>query len=419
MKITDINEARQKVVAAGKHLQESGLIARTWGNVSCRLNDSQFVITPSGLAYEKLTPAEIVAVNIEDESYEGDLAPSSEKGVHAVIYRQRKDVNFIIHTHQLYASALSGLGLSFAVEDPANRKILGDMVSYIPYGLPGTKKLRNEVADVLAGSNSKAFIMASHGVICIGADSEEVFQVAAELEGFCKNQIIRRYLEQSGRSSYIETEFYRYYLENLIGPGQIGALPEPAELFSSERKGDRFLIYPEAAPKSGHENKALTYSLDRDNNEAENGASAWAASVHRAIYRQRSDIKAIKQSLYPPTLTVSRTGQTIYPMVDDFAQIIGISALPVELHPGGRPEKAAALILRWLKGRNAVMLKNSGALCCASNLSDAGAMAMIMEKNCLAYITGALFGAIKPLHPLECRLMRYIYLKRYAKKGAS
>jgi len=58
----DTEQAREKVVLAGKKLLESGLIARTWGNVSCRISDRQFVITPSGRSYESLSPGEIVAV---------------------------------------------------------------------------------------------------------------------------------------------------------------------------------------------------------------------------------------------------------------------------------------------------------------------------------------------------------------------
>ena len=71
----ELEEAKKLVVAAGKKLVESGLIARTWGNVSARISDTQFVITPSGRAYETLTPEEVVVVNIEDCSYEGDIKP--------------------------------------------------------------------------------------------------------------------------------------------------------------------------------------------------------------------------------------------------------------------------------------------------------------------------------------------------------
>ena len=78
----ELEEAKKLVVAAGKKLVESGLIARTWGNVSARISDTQFVITPSGRAYETLTPEEVVVVNIEDCSYAGDIKPHAPEGGH-------------------------------------------------------------------------------------------------------------------------------------------------------------------------------------------------------------------------------------------------------------------------------------------------------------------------------------------------
>ena len=66
MAIYDVQTAKELVVLAGKRLVETGLIARTWGNVSARISDTQFVITPSGRAYETLTPEEVVVVNIDD-----------------------------------------------------------------------------------------------------------------------------------------------------------------------------------------------------------------------------------------------------------------------------------------------------------------------------------------------------------------
>lgn len=103
----DVEEAKKLVVEAGKKLLETGLIARTWGNVSARISDTQFVITPSGRAYDTLTPEEVVVVNIDDCSHEGDIKPSSEKGIHADAYKHHPLVNFVIHTHQKAATIVS------------------------------------------------------------------------------------------------------------------------------------------------------------------------------------------------------------------------------------------------------------------------------------------------------------------------
>lgn len=99
----ELQKARELVIEAGKKLVETGLIARTWGNVSCRVNDKQFVITPSGRAYETLTPEEIVLVNIEDCSYDGDIKPSSEKEstLSAISCAQTSTLLFI-HTSSMH-----------------------------------------------------------------------------------------------------------------------------------------------------------------------------------------------------------------------------------------------------------------------------------------------------------------------------
>ena len=74
----EVEEAKKLVIEAGHRLLNEGLIVRTWGNISARISDEQFVITPSGKNYEGLTPDDIVVVNIKNCAYEGDIKPSSE-----------------------------------------------------------------------------------------------------------------------------------------------------------------------------------------------------------------------------------------------------------------------------------------------------------------------------------------------------
>lgn len=141
----EIEEAKKLVIEAGKKLIETGLIARTWGNVSARISDTQFVITPSGRAYETLTPDELVVVNIEDCSYEGDIKPSSEKGVHAAAYRHHPTVDFVIHTHQKYATIVSITGMEIRNVYKDLRPVLGDKVPVADYAMSTTESLRKKV----------------------------------------------------------------------------------------------------------------------------------------------------------------------------------------------------------------------------------------------------------------------------------
>ena len=95
-------KAREAVVEAGRRLLERGLVARTWGNVSARVSEHLFVITPSGRAYEHLRPEDLVFLDCRDLAKLGRQKPSSEKGIHADAYRLRPEVNFVIHTHRTW-----------------------------------------------------------------------------------------------------------------------------------------------------------------------------------------------------------------------------------------------------------------------------------------------------------------------------
>ena len=86
----NIDAVKLEVCEAGKLLLKEGLVARTWGNVSIKVSDTQMVITPSGRNYNELTPSEMVLVDIYSLKYEGSLKPSSELKLHCEIYQFEK-----------------------------------------------------------------------------------------------------------------------------------------------------------------------------------------------------------------------------------------------------------------------------------------------------------------------------------------
>ena len=183
------SEARDLVVQAGHRLVACGLVARTWGNISARVSDTHFVITPSGRSYDTLQPSDLVLVRISDCAYEGDRKPSSEKGIHAAAYRHRPDAGFVIHTHQDYASCIGVGGKPLTgLEHP----LLGDCVPCAAYGMPSTKKLQQGVEDAMVQfPEAKAFLMRQHGALCIANDFAEAFAVAQALEEVCKTEFDR------------------------------------------------------------------------------------------------------------------------------------------------------------------------------------------------------------------------------------
>lgn len=97
-------------------------MARTWGNVSVRISDTQMVITPTGRSYNELVPDDMVVVDFYTLKFEGNIKPSSELKLHCQIYKTRPHINAVIHTHQMYASIVAAAQKDVVVLDEAHQK---------------------------------------------------------------------------------------------------------------------------------------------------------------------------------------------------------------------------------------------------------------------------------------------------------
>ena len=180
----DTVQAKRLVAESGQMLLREGLAARTWGNVSCRTGEEKMVITPSGLGYEGMTPDDIVSMDMDTGEWEGRHKPSSEKGIHIAAYRQFPDAGFVIHTHQVYASAIGLAGFNSLALTEEEITALGG-AALAGYGLPGTKKLAKNVSGAFE-SGAYAVLMAHHGAVIAGKDREEAFERALLLENVCR-----------------------------------------------------------------------------------------------------------------------------------------------------------------------------------------------------------------------------------------
>ncbi len=179
---------REKLVDYGKKLVDCGLVQGTWGNLSIRLDENNMLVTPSGLDYMRLTPEDMVKVHINTLEYEGDLKPTSEKGLHAEIYKRRTDVNSVIHTHSKYACVFAAAEKSMPVEDSEMQKIFSNEIKLAGYALPGTKKLMINTANALG--NNFACIMSHHGMVACGHDIETAFDNCVKVED-CGKQYLK------------------------------------------------------------------------------------------------------------------------------------------------------------------------------------------------------------------------------------
>ena len=403
----DILEAKNIVIKAGHELLKAGLIVRTWGNISCRISDTQFVITPSGKAYDTLTPDDIVLVNIADLSYEGDVKPSSEKGIHASCYELRPDVNFVIHTHQKNASVVSTLGLDINSIDAEDAEILGTDVPCATYGLPGQPKLREGVVNALKRSTSKAVIMKHHGAVCLGTDYENAFAVANTLENVCEKFIIARCCEVSGKAIDSFSGVVDYLTDVFKSDSKYKAAKEFAPC-DSTRKGNCIFV--------GEKDKNCAIIDTKSGAWIGGGEIPDSADMHWAIYKKRADVNYIRHTKDENVVAMSRKGKTMKPFLDDLAQLCGPVVKCAVFNPSDTL-KTSKKVVKALGKRNAVLVKDNGAVCVAGSQYDAEAVELVMEKGCKTAVGAELYAETKPIGAFDAHLMNFIYKIKYSKKA--
>ena len=108
-----LEELKKKVYEANILLPKYGLVTFTWGNVSEIDRESGlFVIKPSGVDYETMTPDDMVVMDLDGNKVEGKLNPSSDTPTHVEIYKAFKDIGGVVHTHSSYATSWAQAGRS-------------------------------------------------------------------------------------------------------------------------------------------------------------------------------------------------------------------------------------------------------------------------------------------------------------------
>ncbi|OGO29914.1 MAG: hypothetical protein A2Z29_05830 [Chloroflexi bacterium RBG_16_56_11] len=181
-------EEKKTVLEAARQMLATGLVVGTSGNVSLRLAASGarqlLAITPSSRPYASLDIDDIQIVDFAGKKVEGDLPPSMETPLHTGIYSARKNVNAVIHTHSVYASAAAVAGLEIPPILDDQVAFLGGEIKLAGHALSGS---REQVENVLAALGDRsAALLASHGAVATGRTMPEAFTAAELLEKTAK-----------------------------------------------------------------------------------------------------------------------------------------------------------------------------------------------------------------------------------------
>lgn len=209
-------QKRQKLIQYGKKMVENNLTFSTGGNLSIRIDDRSFLITPSGMAYESLKERDLVVMTSEGQILKGDRKPSSEWHMHGAIYNARPEIKVLIHTHSPYVSVVSSLGeelppISYLIASAGTRT-----VPLARYETFGTKELGE--AAVEAMGDCKAVMLANHGLIAGGDTLAQAFSLEQEIE-FCAFMYVTA-LSTGKKINFISDDKMDEVIEKFKGYGQ-------------------------------------------------------------------------------------------------------------------------------------------------------------------------------------------------------
>lgn len=185
-----MHEQRAQLLEISCQLSQKGLNRGTSGNVSLRVNNAAgqpgFLITPSGLAADRMTIEDMVWMDFS-ANWEGQRQPSSEWRFHLDILKNRPQINAVIHTHSMFATTLSTLRRDIPPFHYMIALAGGDTIRCAPYALFGSQLLSDHALAALY--DRKACLLANHGMIAIGENLEKALRIAEEVETLCEQYL--------------------------------------------------------------------------------------------------------------------------------------------------------------------------------------------------------------------------------------
>ncbi|MDX3104293.1 L-ribulose-5-phosphate 4-epimerase [Nonomuraea angiospora] len=186
----------RKIVAdLHAELVRYNLVVWTAGNVSGRIpGEDLFVIKPSGVSYDELTPENMVVCDLDGNLVEGEHSPSSDTAAHAYVYRNMPDVGGVVHTHSTYASAWAARGEAIPCVLTAMADEFGGEIPLGPFALIGDDSIGQGIVETLKGHRSKAVLMQNHGVFSIGKDPKAAVKAAVMCEDVARTVHVARQL---------------------------------------------------------------------------------------------------------------------------------------------------------------------------------------------------------------------------------
>src|SRR6187399_79094 len=194
-------QLRAEIVEAGRRMYSRGYVASNDGNISARLGDTRLITTPKSVSKGFMTPDMMVVVDYEGNKVSGERKASSELKMHIEIYRNRPDVNAVVHAHPPLATGFAVAGI------PLTRAVLAEVITTLgsipiaEYATPSTAELPEAVRKYIKAHDG--MLLANHGALTVGPDLFAAYYKMETIEHFAKISLVARLL---GRENLIARE---------------------------------------------------------------------------------------------------------------------------------------------------------------------------------------------------------------------
>lgn len=183
---------RADIVEVGRRLYARGYTASNDGNISVRLDDRRLLMTPTGVCKGFMDVRMMCITDLDGKKLEGERNPSSEIQMHLEVYRQRPEIQAVVHAHPPVATAFAVAGI------PLDRAVLAEVVTTLgsipiaEYATPSTKELPEAVRKYVKAHDG--MLLANHGALTLGADLFSAYYKMETIEHFANISFVARML---------------------------------------------------------------------------------------------------------------------------------------------------------------------------------------------------------------------------------
>lgn len=182
---------KKEIIETVQQFNATELSMGTSGNLSAR-TDNDFLITPTGFSYDDMQESDIVLLDIEGKTKKTKNEPSSEWRIHRDIYRQRPEINAVVHVHSPYATAIACTGKEIPAFHYEVAIAGGNSIRCSKYATFGTQELSENALKAL--EERKACLLANHGLLALGASIVAAFRMAQTVEVLAKQYTLSKLL---------------------------------------------------------------------------------------------------------------------------------------------------------------------------------------------------------------------------------